>query len=377
MLKNFTRNYSMHKTAENSDKGVLPLFVSLLRCAIGNAAELPSAPTPQQWEQLYALACKQALQGIAFPGIERLPQHQRPHSALILKWYRTVLAIKAKNNELTKNAILVSERFLSEGFPNCVLKGQGVAQYYPDPSLRVAGDIDLWLQGGCSRVLAYVKRFVPDCYPTYHHVDFPVLKGVDIELHYRPSWMYSPLHNARLQEYFAFRERYEFSRTVSTSQGELHAPSTAFNLVYLPIHIYRHLFDEGIGLRQILDYYYVLTNSVAEDRHECVALLRSIGMARFMRALMYVLKQMFDVPEEYMVFPPAEKDGRFLLNEIIEAGNFGKSDSRYAQSRRGFNMQHFKNQFKRSAAFFCYYPSEVIWNPFFKLWHSLWRKRAR
>ena len=362
-------------TASHANTDILPLFIALVKCGIGKVSELPSVPNALQWDSLFELSCKQALQGIAFAGIERLPQHQRPSSSLILKWFQTVMAIRVNNKELTRKSVAVSDKFINEGFRNAVLKGQGVAQYSPDPSLRVAGDIDIWLKGGCDAVLNYVRRFVPGCAPTYHHVDFPVGKGLDIEVHYRPTWMYNPFHNARLQKYFASREEIEFTSTVSTSEGDLHVPSTQFNLVYIPIHIYRHLFDEGIGLRQILDYYFVLQHSTSEERHHCVKLFKSIGMLRFMRALTYVMQQMFALDEEYMVFVPSPKEGRFLFNEIIEAGNFGKTDSRYQQSARGFNVPHFRNQLKRSSILFCHYPSETFWNPFFKVWHYFWRKR--
>ena len=168
-------------TASHANTDILPLFIALVKCGIGKVSELPSVPNALQWDSLFELSCKQALQGIAFAGIERLPQHQRPSSSLILKWFQTVMAIRVNNKELTRKSVAVSDKFINEGFRNAVLKGQGVAQYYPDPSLRVAGDIDIWLKGGCDAVLNYVRRFVPGCTPTYHHVDFPVYKNTSLQ----------------------------------------------------------------------------------------------------------------------------------------------------------------------------------------------------
>ena len=96
-----------------------------------------------------------------------------------------------------------------------------------------------------------------------------------------------------------------------------------------------------------------------------------------MKALMYVMQQMFALDDERMLVVPDEKQGRFLLNEIMLAGNFGASDSRYTQSERGYNMRHFVNQVKRSFTLFGNYPSETFWNPIFKIWHSWWRARHR
>lgn len=357
---------------------VISLFFKLIRCGIGKESMLPLAPTVGQWEQLYDLACRHTLQGIAFAGIERLPKEQRPPSSLILKWYQTVLVIKNTNKEMTAKASKVIAQFRKDGFRSLVLKGQGIAQYYPQPHLRVSGDIDLWIEGGCDRVISYVSRIIPRCSPVYHHVDFPVLPDTGIELHYRPTWMYNPFHKSRLQRYFLGRGKHEFVNAVETAEGTLYAPTVQFNLVYIPIHIYRHLFDEGIGMRQILDYYYVLHQEVTPDeKRHSLKMLESIGLSRFMRALMYVLQQMFALDDEHMLVPPDSKHGKFLLDEIMLSGNFGRGDTRYACSERGFNHKHFNNQFKRSLMLVKYYPSETMWNPFFKVWHYFWRKRHR
>ena len=369
----------LHDTNDSSQNaGIVALFFSLIRCGIGKEELLPFAPTAEQWNELYDMATKQALQGIAFAGVERLPKEQRPPTELILKWFNVVNSIKNNSREMTRKTSLVTAQLQKDGFRNVILKGQGIAQYYPQPDLRVSGDIDVWVEGGCDKVVEYVRNFIPDCRPVYHHVDFPVFDDTGIELHYRPSWMYSPLRNSRLQKYFTRRQEHEFVNFIDTPQGKLSVPTVAFNLVYIPIHIYRHLFDEGIGMRQILDYYYVLQQNVKpEEMDECVLLLKSIGMLRFMQALMYVMQQMFALDKERMPFVPDAKYGRFLFKEIMLAGNFGRGDTRYADASRGCNANHFNNQFKRSLLLVRYFPSEILWNPLFKVWHMCWRARHR
>lgn len=354
------------------------LFLALIRCGIGKQSCLPCVPTGEQWEELYSIAKKQALPGIAFAGVEQLPAEQRPPSALILKWFQIVLSIKNNNKEMTRNTSMVNAKLRDEGFRNVVLKGQGIAQYYAQPDLRVAGDIDVWVEGGCDKVIAYVSNIIPQCAPMYHHVDFPVLQGIDIELHYRPTWMYSLFRNSRLQKFFKECEEREFDNFINTAEGKLYVPTVPFNLVYIPIHIYRHIFDEGIGLRQILDYYYVLQQDVScEEKEKCVKVLKSIGLLRFMMALMYVMKEIFALDAEHMLVEPDEKCGRFLLSEIMLSGNFGRGDVRYKTADRGFNVPHFTNQLKRSFTLVRYFPSETIWNPVFKVWHAYWRMRHR
>ena len=106
------------------------LFFELLQVAIGNRRELSHTPTAKEWSELYALAQKQTLVGIAFRGVEQLSEAQRPPKQLLLQWMMATEHIKKLNADLDRKALAVANKFLKEGFPGMVLKGQGIAQLY-------------------------------------------------------------------------------------------------------------------------------------------------------------------------------------------------------------------------------------------------------
>jgi hypothetical protein len=350
------------------------LFFALVRCSIGTADILPIAPTREQWEELFETARKQALQGVLFEAIEKLPQEQRPPAEVLLPWYNTSETIKRKNADLTKKAIILSEKFKKEGFRNCILKGQGVALYYPNPHSRLSGDVDMWLDGGCDRIIEFVKGLLPESKSVYHHIDFPMYDEVDIELHYRPTWLCNPIHNGRLQRFFKETAELQFSNCVQTANGAMHVPTTAFNLIYIQLHIFRHLFDEGVGLRQIMDYYFILKRGIDDkEKEECIRTLESIGQIRFTKALMYVIAEIFGIDEKMMIVKPDSRYGRFLLNEIMHAGNFGKYETRYRVTARGFSLARLGMWIRRSARLLAYSPEEILWDPYFKIRNLCWR----
>ena len=346
------------------------------------------------------MAQKQSLMGIAFRGIELLPQEQRPSKALLLQWYMATERIKARNAELDRKAASVANRLLGDGFPCMILKGQGIAQLYhinenedenenghPEcdathytlhttqerdlSSYRTPGDIDIWLMGKREDILRYVRTQVPNCRPVYHHVDFPVIDGLDVEVHFTPTWMNSPVTNRRLQRFF--REHALSSLSSSLSFKALPTPSLAFNRVYILVHIYRHLFAEGVGLRQLLDYYFVLCQGFTEEEREMtMRTLRSLHMSRFAGAVMWVLQQVFGMDDRYLLIAPNEREGRFLLREVMLAGNFGQYDARL-QHYEGESALHWGlRKVMRNFRFVRSYPSEVLWSPLFKLWNYLW-----
>ena len=81
-----------------------------------------------------------------------------------------------------------------------------------------------------------------------------------VELHFFPCTMNNPIHNARLQKWFKRNADLQCSNVVTLPDGigEIAIPTTAFNVIYQLTHLYHHFFDEGIGMRQIIDYYYVV-----------------------------------------------------------------------------------------------------------------------
>lgn len=360
----------------NGCSTITELFFHLIRCGIGKAKELPHTPSDSEWSELFEIAKKQTLTGIAFAGIERLPQEQRPPKEMLLQWYKLYAVIKSKNAELDKKCALVSQKFKSEGFNNCILKGQGIARLYPDPTLRTPGDIDIWIDGGDKKAIEYVKKYFPDCEPTYHHVDFPVANGLEIEIHYRPSWLYNPVANRRLQRFFEENANRQFGNIIATAQGSFAAPTAAFNRVYILLHIYRHLFFEGIGMRQMLDYYYVLQQEIPElEKTEYQRLLKRFGLRKFAGATMYALQQMFGLDEKHTLVKPNKRLGKFLMREILIAGNFGKYDHRYNLGEHVYSFKRAIETIRRSTTLITRFPDELLWSPYFKIRHYFWRKK--
>lgn len=360
------------------------LFSELLQIALEYKTEFSSLPSEEEWRELFDLAEKQTLTGVAFYAIERLPQEQRPPKALLLKWYLATERIKNLNAEMDAKAVKVANRFLKDGFQSVILKGQGIATLYPDACYRTPGDIDIWLEGGREQVQEYLRGIAPECKVVYHHADFLPIDGTEIEVHFTPSWMNSYCTNKTLQRYFRQYAATAFNKkeyvTISDDgtlyYNRLPMPSLAFNRVFILVHIYRHLFNEGIGLRQLMDYYYVLNQGFTEeDRSETLKVLASLKMLRFAGAVMYVLQKVFGMDDKYLLLPPDEKEGRFLLNEIMLAGNFGHYDKRIKRVANESALHVFLRRTIRNLRFIRSYPSEVLWAPLFKIWHYFMRMK--
>ena len=354
------------------------IFFDFLRFCIGSAKEIPGSLKEVDWKELYAIAKKQALLGVLFYGIQRLPKELAPEQKLLMQWMVMGEMIRKQNIRLFQDSVKVCQNFENEGFANCILKGQGNALLYPDPYMRMPGDIDIYLTGGRKRVMQYINKVCPNQVMRYHHVDFPVMKTA-IEVHFTPSYMLFPIHNSRMQKWFKKVMDLQCSNVVTLPDGygEITVPTMNFNVIYILSHLYRHVFTEGIGLRQLIDYYFVLVKSEEGRVKNLTALqreLKYLGLWKFAGAVMYVLHEALGLPEEKMIAPIDVNEGRFLLAEIMQGGNFGQYDTRLGSKENEGKLHRYLRMSLRNLRFVKHYPTEALSEPLFRTWFALWKK---
>ena len=354
------------------------IFFDFLRFSIGPKSEIPSSLKEADWKALYRIAKKQCLVGILFNGIQRLPSSDVGISReLLLQWMAESQMLEKANVRLNDAVIQVSEWFRKKGFRTCILKGQGNALLYPNGLHRTPGDIDIWVEGGDKRVISFVRSISPHEKACYHHIEFPSYKGVEVEVHYRPSFLLCFWHNRKLQKYYEKVKEVQFLHRVKLGeQGEIAIPTVEFNLIFQLTHIFSHLMNEGIGLRQLLDYYYVLiSDDLSLIRDKVQKDLKELGLWKFAGGIMYIMQEVFGMPASRLIVPPNEKYGKFVLNEVLEAGNFGRHDARnrFGRSQLGHNLQ----RVYRDIRLVRYFPGEALCEPLFRIWHFFWRVKNK
>ena len=81
--------------------------------------------------------------------------------------------------------------------------------------------------------------------------------------------------------------------------------------------------------------------------------------------------QVHDCP--WLLCKPNEREGKKLLTEIMQGGNFGQYDTRDAGLKKGGMMKHGVWKLKRVMRLVSSYPEEALWEPVFRVWHLVWR----
>ena len=479
--------------------GMEKLFFEFLQVAIGNRKSLSAAINDSDWLRLFEFCKKQALIGVGFTAVEKLHAVRVVCPAnLRMKWMALALQIEKRNDLLNQQCSQLTRRYWHDGLSTCILKGQGNLLNYPEHlrKRRQCGDIDVWTvckngipiavqmgkdkaeyveYHGRKAVIEYVrmqhrlegKKEKPVV--RYHHIEAPKIDGTEVEVHFRVGFVNTPLRNRRMQQWF--EEHADVCMKNKTHMG-FAVPTASVNVVYQMCHLFSHYFDEGIGLRQLMDYYFALKvwhNDVMEckdlqsqgmwseglgtpvmSKEEVMAVIRSFGMGKFAGAVMWVINEVFgggnendndnennpqrtrrntdgcpqadfvgeqglinderlmitdfvhtentdgnrgpqadEVAEQqlskigqqlkennfvsWMICEPNEKEGKKLLAEIMQGGNFGQYDTRDAELKKGGMVKHGVWKLKRVLRLVSSYPEEALWEPVFRVYHLTWR----
>ena len=360
---------------------------AFLRYCLGGKKDMSRVIAGMNWQKLYSFSSKQAILGLCFDGIERLgkeyPEELRLNPIgreLLMTWMGKAQQIRRQNRKVNTVASKLFSMLRENGVRCCILKGQGNALMYPNPYSRTPGDIDVWVNASREEITEYAKcHFKLEDDIRFHHLE-TTMDSVPVELHFFPGIMNNPIYNARLQKWFRRNADLQCSHIVGLPDGtgEIAVPISAFNIVYQLTHLYHHFFDEGIGMRQIIDYYFVVNNDeLLVIRDTLQRELKHLGLWKFAGAVMYVLHKALGLPEEKMIAPIDEKRGKLLLAEILNGGNFGQHFTKYGHfTQQGMAKKYFLKIW-RNMHFVRFYPAEALSEPIFRTWHFFWRLRQK
>lgn len=301
------------------------IFLDLVRVSIGQASCLSHIPTENEWHELFTMARKQSLLGFCFSGVSQMANTDEHYyvgmsESLYRRWTGIAFQILRKNECLNEQCLELQKRFEADGYRSCILKGQGVARLYGELALlRQSGDIDIWVDAPKDKVLDYVMGISPTKKFDQKHIHFACFNNTDVEVHWSPVYWYASTKNKILQEYFdSVRDR-EFSN------GGF--PTLEFQMVHQLLHVYGHYVYEGVGLRQLMDLFFTQKAYCAEigilQEDKVVELFGNLGLMKFVSGTQWALQQAFGLADDLLLCIPDEVEGRLLMDDILDGGNFG------------------------------------------------------
>lgn len=312
-------------------------FLALLRSGLWDTSvDTAFFSGTTDWKGIVILARKQTVQGIIAEATNKLPAGHQPSSQLMRE-----LAFFVSRNRVyhaKHNAVLadIIRLFRYNGINSVLLKGQGMAINYPDPTLRHCGDIDLYIGiENFEKSIQIAKQWkggTGDSILIAKHYGFDY-KDVIVELHRVAELSYIPWRNNYLQQWTKKHLGGQNLRSsVINKNTEILLPPYQFDAIFILEHAWHHfVFLGGIGLRQICDWAVFMHQHHSKiNMIELEADLKRTGLWKGWKLFGYIAVNFLGLPQSELPFydDSVKCEADAVIRQILEEG-YGRQD--YAQ----------------------------------------------
>lgn len=255
---------------------------ALLRLALSNGGEDVSifeGMSAGEWSDVYELSVRHGVMAIAFDGMRRLPENLQADFDNRIQWGYNAEHAEQTYNRQKSVAESVCRVFAENGIRTMIMKGLSVADYYPVPSHRQFGDIDMYLMGDYDKGNAIVaSKGIEVRYEFFVHSEFRI-RGINFENH--KTFVNARVNRTGAYVQAALEGLAKNIRPLESVKGA-YAPSAEFNALYLTRHATWHYAREGIKLRDVCDWAMFLRKEVSGmDTELVMRMLRESGLERY------------------------------------------------------------------------------------------------
>lgn len=305
------------------------IFFTLLKSALwGTPACLQCTISKEEWNSIYNISKEQTVSGIMLDTVSKLHENQKPPKQLLLQWAMLYKCIQ--NSNIKANSILVEllAELKKNGIESYLLKGQGIAQNYPNPLNRICGDIDLYFTpGNFEKAMEYFssKEEPIEDHSEDSHAE-TAYKGVIVELHKKSATFYTKRLQKRYNQ-ISDKLILNSQTSVTINDKDIAVLPPLLNALQLLSHMLRHIITSGLGLRQVCDWVlFIDKNLCTIDKEEFITAIKELDLLGTYKAISAISVDYLGLPAEKVVCEITDKDkkeAKKVLNLIMWYGNFG------------------------------------------------------
>ena len=327
------------------DRQIQDVFLSLLRSALwGVPAQIPAGFS--DWKSVAVLARSQSVLGLVGEELMSCNVPKELKAKVRTLVMRTVMTHAKLNSVLSE----VVDALDKGGVPSVLLKGQGIAAYYPKPELRQCGDIDLYVG-----VEAYARSYEVLKQTGASMED---AKALEVGKHYHAAYGQIEVEVHRYTEVYPFRKYndvYQKASDAGMTEGlvpmsfggvTVATPEDTFNAFFIFSHLFHHFLTSGIGLRQFCDWMMLLSARKEEIDHERLAkILTDMDMMKPWQAFGCVLVEHLGLPaSDFPFYDPAENlRVEKILSRVLSEGNFGQERDVVTKRSRSYLLNKIRS----------------------------------
>ena len=322
-------------------KLTLDAFLALLRAGLWEHGVQLSAFEPIDYDSLYNLADEQSVVGLIAAGLEHV-EDVKVVKKDALSFLKKVFGLEGRNASMNAFIERLVDKLRGEGIIAVLVKGQGIAQCYERPQWRSAGDVDLLLnkdnyEKAIATLAPITSHFGKEDKERLHYG--LKIDSFDVELHGSLRSRMPQRVNAVIDEVQDNTFRLKNMRIWRDRETDVFLPATDNDIVFVFTHILQHLFEGGIGLRQICDWCrFLWTYRGTLDLGLLGSRLKRMGLRTEWQVFACLAVNHLGMPISSMPFyqdsMANRRKARRLLRFILETGSFGHNrDSSYIHKK--------------------------------------------
>ena len=348
------------------------VFFSLLRSALwGVPAQIPS--DFKDWKAVAVLARSQSVLGLVGEELMSCEMPKELKAKVRTLVMRTVMTHAKLNSVLSQ----VVDALDKGGVPSVLLKGQGIAAYYPKPELRQCGDIDLYVgteaYARSYEILKQTGASMEDA------------RALQVGKHYNASYGQIEVEVHRYTEVYPFRKYndvYQKASDAGMTEGlvpmsfsgvTVATPEDTFNAFFIFSHLFHHFLTSGIGLRQFCDWMVFLrARKDGIDKERLGNILTDMDMMKPWQAFGCVLVEHLGLPvSEFPFYDQAMNTCvNRILSRVLSEGNFGQERDVVTKRGRSYLLNKTRSFFghiTRTAVLLRLFPRQALRQFFYTL----------
>ena len=315
---------------DRHDSKITDVFFALLQAGLWEEEVQLQPYAPVDFQSVFELASEQAVVGLLAAGLEHVTD-MKIAKADAVPFLKKVFVLESRNESMNAFIGDLRHRLNDAGIDFLLLKGQGVGQCYVRPQWRSSGDVDLLFTSNAFEKAKnffrpLVKAFDPDNDFT-RHIGM-TLDSWAVELHADQHAGLSYRIDAAMDRIQARCLEGGEVRMWDDSGTAIPLPSPDNDIFFIFVHIMKHFYKGGIGLRQLCDLCRLLwTYRESIDRDLLIERLREARMMTEWKAFGYYCVTYLGMPSEAMPFwshtTKWRRKARRINRFILEVGNFG------------------------------------------------------
>jgi len=305
-------------------------------------------PEDTDWAALYKESKVQAIAPLFFNSIGEKCTDQ----GIYMKWKSHSMRALQHNMNVHLQHGMLHQILTKHDIPYCAIKGSASARDYADPLVRAMGDVDfIILESSWEKARQLMEAEGFEASGEEHPLHISLKKGrIEMEMHRDPFG----LQGENGKKFRALvPELVENSEEVSCSTVTFRMPNTFGHGLVMLIHAYRHLIDEGIGLRHLYDWAAFISHFSNEEFESIFkARLEELGAWNLAQIFAATAHRYLSVPYQPWMGDVDEQISKMLMLDIFNGGNFGSAESeRWTQNRALYSEGYQLSEESRSKQF--------------------------